>query len=621
MRTLPYLSSRGAKRRGDLLTLLVLLLLSFAAPAASAQTTVCPGLTGWQALACIRADYTPTTVLDYDTARDSLFSHVWADRSPHYAHLTIEGIYGGQRSGLSTYQNTARDVRIQAQTTGFNTEHIWPQSRGADQGDAHNDLHHLAPAWGIINSARSNRPFGSAFSQWPDTYKWHKGRSTRYANASNGPPQEPALYSRVERDFLSSPDNGDDWTSLAEMGRFDVRHIRRGDVARMAAYFLAIYQIEAEDGSEGRAFIERTLDKLLDWHETDLVDADEDTRNSRIAAIQGNLNPFTLDPTLMRRALYQGTRERPPTAAVWINELHYANEGADQGEGVEIAGPAGTDLYGYRLWFYAGSGRTYGADFDPTGDTRSHRLSLSATLSGTHGSGHLGALWIPAAKLRGGCNGLALIAPNGAVQQFLSYGGCRFNALAGPVYDFAGQNGATAPSHPDSLVWSDAITAPGRWGAQQWSALAPGRSIQLIGSGDSYAEFTWSPPTSASPGALNSHQSHVTSLPSARSGGTGNVAVTLALDARSGPDGQTLTIAPLYPNPARDRIRFDASAPVDVALFDALGRRVHLPTPSSGGAQRRGDLQTAHLPPGLYLARFTTIGSGSTVTRTFTVVR
>ena len=349
MRTLPYLSSRepalsaskGAKRRGDLLALLVLLLLSFAAPAASGQTTVCPGLKGWQALACIRDGFTPATVLDYDTARDSLFSHVWADRASSWAGLTIEGIYGGQRSGFSTYQRSARDVRLDAQDWGYNTEHVWPQSRGADQGRAHDDLHHLAPAWAEFNSARSNRPFGSGFDQWPDTYKWHKGRTTRYASASTSPPKEPALYSRVEKDFLSAPDNGDNWTSLDEMGRFDVRHVRRGDVARMAAYFLAIYQIEAEDGQEGRAFIERTLDVLLDWHETDVVDQDEQTRNDRIATIQGNSNPFTLDPTLLRRALYQGDRERPRIAPVWINEIHYANDGQDTGEGVEIAGPAG----------------------------------------------------------------------------------------------------------------------------------------------------------------------------------------------------------------------------------------------------------------------------------------
>ena len=596
--------------------LLVLLLLSFAAPAASAQTTVCPGLKGWQALACIRDGFTPTTVLDYDTARDSLFANVW-NYGLGQTNSGIVGIYGGQRSGMGDRAfNSARDLRLTAQNAGFNTEHVWPQSRGAGQGRAHDDLHHLAPAWGTINSARSNRPFGSGFSQWPDTYKWHRNRTTRYANGNTAPPKEPWLYSRVEKDFLGEPDNGDGWTSLDEMGRFDVRHAMRGDAARMAAYFLAIYQIEAEDGSEGRAFIERTLGVLLDWHETDVVDQDEQTRNDRIAAIQGNSNPFVLDPTLLRRAFYNGDRERPRIAPVWINEIHYANDGQDTGEGVEIAGPAGTDLYGYRLWFYSRSGRTYGVDLDPgASDERAHRLSLASTLSGTHGSGHLGALWIPAEKMRGGCNGLALIAPNGAVEQFVSYGGCTFNALSGPVYDFASQHGATSPAHPDSLVWSDAITAPGRWSAQEWDALAPGQSLQLIGSGDSYSDFAWSTPTAASPGAINSHQSHAT--------GSGNAAASaLAFSAAASGDARTLHVGALYPNPARDRVRFESSTPVTVTLHDALGRR--LPTLSPGGAQRRGDLPTAHLAPGLYVARFTATAPGTTpqnITRRFTIAR
>ncbi|MGI9240203.1 MAG: endonuclease, partial [Verrucomicrobiales bacterium] len=38
--------------------------------------------------------------------------------------------------------------------------------------------------------------------------------------------------------------------------------------------------------------------------------------------------------------------------AVFINELHYDNSGADTNEGLEIAGPAGTDLSAYRLVFY-----------------------------------------------------------------------------------------------------------------------------------------------------------------------------------------------------------------------------------------------------------------------------
>ena len=37
----------------------------------------------------------------------------------------------------------------------------------------------------------------------------------------------------------------------------------------------------------------------------------------------------------------------------------YDNDGADVNEGVEVAGPAGTDLTGWKVIFYNGNGQTY----------------------------------------------------------------------------------------------------------------------------------------------------------------------------------------------------------------------------------------------------------------------
>ena len=42
-------------------------------------------------------------------------------------------------------------------------------------------------------------------------------------------------------------------------------------------------------------------------------------------------------------------------AAVFVNEFHYDNRGVDQNEAVELAGPAETDLTGWRLVLYNGS--------------------------------------------------------------------------------------------------------------------------------------------------------------------------------------------------------------------------------------------------------------------------
>jgi hypothetical protein len=41
---------------------------------------------------------------------------------------------------------------------------------------------------------------------------------------------------------------------------------------------------------------------------------------------------------------------------VFINEIHYENVGSDNNEGVEIVGPAGTNLGSYMISAYNGAG-------------------------------------------------------------------------------------------------------------------------------------------------------------------------------------------------------------------------------------------------------------------------
>eukprot|EP01137_Pigoraptor_chileana_P000874 Opistho-2@37718 len=44
---------------------------------------------------------------------------------------------------------------------------------------------------------------------------------------------------------------------------------------------------------------------------------------------------------------------------VFINEMHITNAGQDVDEGIEIAGPAGTDITGWTVTFYSSSGTVY----------------------------------------------------------------------------------------------------------------------------------------------------------------------------------------------------------------------------------------------------------------------
>ncbi len=54
--------------------------------------------------------------------------------------------------------------------------------------------------------------------------------------------------------------------------------------------------------------------------------------------------------------------------AVFINEIHYDDQGSDEGEAIEIAGPAGTNLTGWQLVLYNGANR---------------RMYVEQTLAGT----------------------------------------------------------------------------------------------------------------------------------------------------------------------------------------------------------------------------------------------
>ena len=57
---------------------------------------------------------------------------------------------------------------------------------------------------------------------------------------------------------------------------------------------------------------------------------------------------------------------------VFINEIHYDNAGADSGEAIEIAGPAGTDLSGWSLVLYNGNG---GAAYKTTALRNEHEIT------------------------------------------------------------------------------------------------------------------------------------------------------------------------------------------------------------------------------------------------------
>lgn len=164
----------------------------------------------------------------------------------------------------------------------------------------------------------------------------------------------------------------------------------------------------------------------------------------------------------------------PMATPVFINEFHYDNAGADVGEFIELAGPAGTDLNGWQLVLYNGlDGRSYRA------------VSLSGVLGDVTGSGFgFQVINFSTNGLQNGApDGMALIDAFGGVQEFLSYEGSLI-ALDGPALGLASRD----------VGVSESATTP------------PGASLQRTGQGSLAEDFIWQAAVLATPGAGNPGQ-------------------------------------------------------------------------------------------------------------------
>eukprot|EP00013_Stygamoeba_regulata_P007405 CAMPEP_0177634638 /NCGR_PEP_ID=MMETSP0447-20121125/3474_1 /TAXON_ID=0 /ORGANISM="Stygamoeba regulata, Strain BSH-02190019" /LENGTH=261 /DNA_ID=CAMNT_0019136371 /DNA_START=139 /DNA_END=924 /DNA_ORIENTATION=- len=163
---------------------------------------------------------------------------------------------------------------------------------------------------------------------------------------------------------------------------------------------------------------------------------------------------------------------------VFINEIHYDNVGKDVGEGVEIAAPIDTSLAGWVVCSYNG---------------RTGKLVEKRPVAGalSDAGGGMGVVFVALelqngwrqSKQRAEGDGIALLNAAGAVVQFISYEGS-FTAKDGPA------RGMTAA---DICVMEGEKTPVGH-------------SLQLVGRGRCYEDFSWRGPQPHSFGRANSGQ-------------------------------------------------------------------------------------------------------------------
>ncbi len=174
-------------------------------------------------------------------------------------------------------------------------------------------------------------------------------------------------------------------------------------------------------------------------------------------------NYFLLFTLLIASASYGQT-------TVFINELHYDDASGDSGEGVEIAGPAGTDLSTYTLTAYNGSN---GTSYNVT--------ALAGTIPNEGGAGY-GAIFFAIPGLQNGAPDGVALDNNGTLIQFLSYEG-----------SFAGVGGVA-----DGITSTDIGVSE--------TSVPDGQSLQLTGSGTVYENFTWSSAMVSTYNAINTGQ-------------------------------------------------------------------------------------------------------------------
>ncbi|MGH8108716.1 MAG: endonuclease [Arenimonas sp.] len=168
-------------------------------------------------------------------------------------------------------------------------------------------------------------------------------------------------------------------------------------------------------------------------------------------------------------------------AEVFINEFHYddSTSTGDVGEKIEVIATAGENLSTYRLYLYNGtnsptSAPFYDNDLLPAGSN----VTCGATVK-------IAVVSYPTNGIQNGSyDGIALVNGSGSVVQFLSYEG----AIRGSDGPAAGRNSVNLSVAEDN-------------------STAPGRSLQLGGTGTGSSSFTWRAPATQTFGACNNSQS------------------------------------------------------------------------------------------------------------------
>ncbi|MBK7811910.1 MAG: endonuclease [Saprospiraceae bacterium] len=232
------------------------------------NTTLFPGDSSFFLLSKLVNQYKPSTVLDYSNARVKMYEEIYNEKDTVYCVYSKHALYLNPMS-----IDPIGDLIKNGNPNGINCEHTFPQSKGADQGNARSDMHHLYPSRAAVNEARSNLPF----------HEIDDRQTTSWFLKSNSQSTIPS----VNKDLYSEGNNS----------AFEPREDHKGNVARAIFYFMCMYELQAD-----RTFFEDIKTDLCNWHLLDPVDSLEWQRTHLIGKYQNDkVNPFVLDCSLTRR--------------------------------------------------------------------------------------------------------------------------------------------------------------------------------------------------------------------------------------------------------------------------------------------------------------------------------
>ena len=249
---------------------IVLMLIPFFGIAQYDHIPVFTDLDGDELFTAVVDNYKPGIILTYGQARDTMFSKIDA------VNDSLECAYTGMKLFLPPGEDPTQAVFLDGIANGINTEHSYPQSKGAANGNARSDMHHLYPT-----RAKTNNDRGSMI------YKESNDAQTNI------------WYLKMSEQGSIPGSNIDAYSELGSDG-FEPRESMKGDVARSLMYFYTMYRDQANAADP--EFFALQQETLCDWHYLDPVDQKEWERSQKIALWQeGKANPFVLDCSLAAR--------------------------------------------------------------------------------------------------------------------------------------------------------------------------------------------------------------------------------------------------------------------------------------------------------------------------------